>query len=55
MEVKGNTYDIRDHILMTDMMYMVGNIRNTLNDYNHNDLFDQKEEDLICHITVYLN
>jgi len=48
-------FDIRDHILMNDKMYKVKNIRDMINDYNHIDLFDQKQEDLICHIMVYLN
>jgi hypothetical protein len=50
-----NTYDIRDHISLSDKMYMARNNQDMLNDYNHIDLFDQKQEDLICHIMVCLN
>jgi hypothetical protein len=36
-----NIYDIRDHILATDSLYMIKNIRDILNDCNHIDRFDQ--------------
>jgi hypothetical protein len=49
------TYDIRDHILMNDKMYKVRNIQDMLDNYNHIDLFDRKQEDLIDHIMVYLS
>ena len=49
------TYDIRDRTLMNDIKYMVKNIQDMLNDYSHNDRFDQIKEVLIYHTMVYLN
>jgi len=49
------TYDIRDHILMIDMMNKEGNSLDNSNDYNHIDPFDRTRINLTCRTLVYLN